>query len=98
MPGHGATENCGSIAYHAIYDAVIIFPTSSRARRNLAGGGFGAQQRIAMLVGGTGTRKTHLPSECPAFTSLLVTIAANAITQNRSGKMSGRCSASPSSL
>jgi DNA replication protein DnaC len=40
-------------------------PINQTLVNDLAGGGFIAQQRNAVLVGGTGTGKTHLPSRLP---------------------------------
>ena len=44
-------------------------PINETLVNDLAGGGFIAQQRNAVLVGGTGTGKTHLPSPLPEAVS-----------------------------
>ena len=44
-------------------------PINETLVRDLAGGGFIAQQRNAVLVGGTGTGKTHLPLPLPEAAS-----------------------------
>ena len=45
-------------------------PINETLVNDLAGGGFIAQQRNAVLVGGTGTGKTNLPSPLPEAASI----------------------------
>ena len=67
-------------------------PINERLVNDLAGGGFLAQQRNIVLVGGTGTGKTHLAvaiaRSCVAeATSPVPRIAAKLVTSRRGGPL-----------
>ena len=52
-------------------------PINQTLVNDLAGGDFIAQQRNAVLVGGTGTGKTHLPSPSPEAVSAPAPVAGS---------------------